>query len=152
MVNAHRISVRVFSYENRGDNNEIILKKLVQLFPFNLEDEKITVEVTKAKGFSENSITIYEINLLKERHINKFLYNLSKNLDKESKELLISQAETRLDGNYDFFLRLDKDEFINNKRLMVTDLGNCFHIKVSIAAFPKNRQNALQAVKNIFNG
>ena len=151
MVNAHKISARVFSYENRGDNEEIILKKLELLFPFNLEDEKIIVEATKAKGFSENNITTYEINLLKERHVNKFLYSLSKNLDKEDKMLLISQAETRLDENYDFFLRLDKDEFINNERLLATDSGNCFHIKISIAAFPKNRQNALQAVKNIFN-
>ena len=150
MVNAHKISVRVFSYENRGDNEEIILKKLAQLFPFNLEDEKIIVEVTKARGFSENNITTYEINLLKERHINKFLYNLSKNLDKESKVLIISQAETRLEGNYNFFLRLDKDEFIKNNRLMITDSGNCFHIKINIAAFPKSRQSALQAVKNIF--
>ena len=152
MVNAHRISFRVFSYENRGNNKEIILEKLKQLFPFNPEDEKIAVEVTEAQGFSENSITIYEINLLKERHINKFLCNLSKNLDKESKELIILQAETRLDGNYNFFLRLDKDEFIKNNSLMITDSGNCFHIKINIAAFPKSRQNALQAVKNIFDG
>ena len=152
MVNSHKISVRVFSYESRSDNKEIILEKFKRLFPFVLEDEKLIVEITKAKGFSENNIIIYEINLLKERHINKFLHTLSMNLDKECKEMLLSQVETRLDENYNFFLRLDKDEFTKNSRLIITDSGNCFHVKINIAAFPKTRQNALQTVKTIFDG
>ena len=31
-----------------------------------------------------------------------------------------------------FFLRFDKDEYIRNDKLMLTDSGNCFHIKIIV--------------------
>ena len=60
------------------------------------------------------------------------------------------QKESRLDDNLDFFLRFGKDEYIRNDKLMLTDSGNCFHIKISIDAFPKKREIALKIADKIF--
>ena len=47
-------------------------------------------------------------------------------------------------------MRFDKDELIKNNNLVLTDKGNCFHVKISIAAFPKKRKIALENIHNIF--
>ena len=78
--------------------------------------------------------------------MNKFLENLLNNLSKGQKEQILREDESRLDENLDFFIRLDKDSWINDKKLELTDSGKCFHLKISIAAFPKKREVALKVV------
>jgi RNA binding exosome subunit len=146
----HQIKLKVFSYEKNNDNNKLILDKLLQLFPFNLEDEKIELNEKNVMGLNENKMTIFEVILKKEKHISKFLENLMKNIDDKDKKIILSQIESRLDNNLDFFLRFDKDEYIKNDKLRLTDSGNCFHIEMSIAAFPKKRELALGIVKEVF--
>ena len=58
--------------------------------------------------------------------------------------------ESRLDKNLDLFLRFEKDTWINERKLVLTDSGKCFHLRISIAAFPKNREVALNVVKDLF--
>lgn len=151
MKKVHHIFARVFSYANRNDSNEMILEKFRQLFPFNLEEEKIIIKTSEAQGFSDSKITVYEIILGKERHINKFLNYLKENFSEEDKKSILFRAGSRLDKDLDFFLRIDREEFIKSGRLMLTDSGNCFHIKMSIAAFPKNMETALKIVNEIFS-
>tara|TARA_B100000315_G_C14582459_1_gene591229 strand:- start:2166 stop:2675 length:510 start_codon:yes stop_codon:yes gene_type:complete len=147
---AHQIKIKVFSYEKNNEDDKLILDKLLKLFPFDLKDEKIELNKTEALGFNEKNITIFEVILVKEKHINNFLDNLNKNVDEEQKKLILSQLESRLDDNLDFFLRFDKDEYLKNDKLKLTDSGDCFHIEMSVAAFPKKRDLGLGIVKGIF--
>ena len=148
---AHQIKIKVFSYEKNNEDEKLILDKFLQLFPFNLEYEKVNLKKTYAEGFHGTKITIFEVTLVKERHTNQFIENLTKNLDAEQKKLILSQIESRLDNHLDLFLRFDKKEYLENNKLMLTDSGNCFHMKISIAAFPKNRELGLNLVKYIFS-
>lgn len=149
---AHQIRIKVFSYEKFNENEELILDKFLQLFPFNLKDEKIELKKINALGLNEKKITIFEVTLTKERHTNTFLKNLIENLDEEQRKLILSQLESRLDDKLNFFLRFDKDEYMNNNKLNLTDSGNCFHIEISVAAFPKKRDLALGIVRKVFGG
>lgn len=147
---AHQIKTKVFSYEKNNEDNKLILDKFLEFFPFNLNDEKIELKKTEAEGFHEKKIAVFEVILNKERHIKRFLENLNQKLGNEEKNRIISQLDLRLDDNLDFFLRFDKDEYLKNNKLSLTDSGNCFHISMSIAAFPKKRDSALRIVKGIF--
>tara|TARA_Y100000310_G_scaffold93787_2_gene91335 strand:- start:14897 stop:15352 length:456 start_codon:yes stop_codon:yes gene_type:complete len=147
---AHQIKVKVFSYEKNNEDDKLILDKFLKLFPFDTEEEKIELNKINAAGFEERKITIFEVSLEKEKYTKQFLNNLTKNLDEEQKKLILSQLESRLDDNLDFFLRFDKNEYIKNDKLILTDSGNCFHIKISVAAFPKKREIALGIVKGVF--
>ncbi len=147
---AHQIKIKVFSYEKDNEDDKIILDKFLKLFPFNLKDEKIVLKKTDAKGFEERRITIFEATLEKEKHTAKFLGNLIGNLDGQQKKLILAEAETRLDNDINFFLRFDKDEYIKNNKLILTDSGKCFHIEISVAAFPKKREIALDVIKRMF--
>ncbi|MFH1072549.1 MAG: RNA-binding domain-containing protein [Nanoarchaeota archaeon] len=149
MKSCHNLSVRVFAKQD--DDEERIKETLANLFPFPLNDEteKVHLERTVATGVDEQSrIIIYEINLTKDRHINAFLEKLSAALSEEQKALLIRQTN-RLDDNHYFFLRLDKRKLMDGI-YWLTDSGDCFHIRMCIATYPKNRENCYAVVKQIF--
>jgi len=142
---AHLIRITVFSKDE--DN---VLNSLLSFFPFNLEKEKIKIEKTIADGFENKKIGVYKVTLTKEKHTNQFINSLIKRLDDEQKALISKQLESRLDNELNLFLRFDKDELIKENKLKLTDKGNCFHIKMSIAAFPAKREIALDIVRELF--
>ncbi len=140
----------VFSKE--GEDEQQILARLRALVPFDLEKEKIAVQRQVTTGFEQKKIIILEIMLTKERHTTPFLEFLLGKLDNEQKRLLMQQAESRLDEGMHFFIRLDKDKWLQEDTMLVTDEGNCFHIKMNIAVYPAKREKALGVVRKIFAG
>ena len=149
MKYAHLIRLTAFSHEY--ENSKLILGAFLSFFPFNLEDNKVILKKTDATGFNDKKIEILEIVLIKDNLISQFLKNLLNNIDQNQKQQIINQIESRLDKNLDFFIRFDKDSWINEKKLLLTDAGRCFHIRISIAAFPKKREIALNTVKELFS-
>src|SRR3989338_749243 len=147
---AHQIKAKVFSYEKNSEDDKLVLDTFLLMFPFDLKEEKIKLDKTNATGFGENKIAIFEVALEKEKHTSKFLENLAKNIDKDQKNLILAQLESRLDDNLDFFLRFDKSEYLKNNKLKLTGSGNCFHIMISVAAFPRKREIALDILKRAF--
>jgi RNA binding exosome subunit len=124
---------------------------LIELVPFNLEEEKIGVKEETAQGFNEQPIKIFTISLTTTAHTNAFLKSLLNRLTDEQKELLLRQRESRLDSDLHFFIRFDKDKWLSDRRLFITDSGHCFHIRMQIAAFPARRPDALAVVEKIFS-
>jgi len=139
---AHGIKISLFV---KPEDTKDYASKLHELVPLDFEKEKITIDTTMASSFEDRKIEISEINLTKEKHIKVFLENLIPKLDAKTLE---KQLETRLDSENNFFLRLDKDKLLEGK-YELTDSGNCFHVKLTIAAFPKSRENAIKVVKTI---
>ncbi len=146
---AHNVKVSV--YCKQGEDGRI-KEMLMGLMPFDLEEEKIAINESLVRGEKthERDIIIYEILLTKERHVKAFLESLNEKLNTEQKELLIRQSSLRFDREFNFFLRLDKDK-LQEQRYWITDSGNCYHIRISIAAYPKNQEKALEALKGIFH-
>lgn len=143
----HQIKLSVFAKETEDETK--IASKLKELIPFkDLEKEKIMVNVINASTFGDKVIKINEIILDKQKHVKGFLEYIIQKLDQEQRDLLNKQIESRLDDDNNFFFRLDKDKLMNDEYLL-TDSGNCFHIKITIAAFPKTRENAINAIQQI---
>lgn len=146
MKYAHFIEMRVFCKEE--DNQEIIEKKIHELFPFDFEKEKLIIKSKKCEGFEDKIIKILTVSIKKEKHTKLFLKNLIDKISDEQKKLLEKQLESRLDETLHFYIRLDKEKLLNNE-YWITDYGNCFHITISIAAYPHKRETAVAMVKNI---
>jgi len=142
-------SIRVTVFAKPEEKEDKIRERLISFFPFSLEEEKIPVKRSRAASFSQRQISIYEVELSKERHTNAFLKFVNSKLDAQQRCMLLSQ-ENRLDDNLDFFIRFSKEHLLNNE-CMLTDSGDCFHIRISIAAFPRKREVALEVAKKIFN-
>ena len=143
----HSIKLTVFSYEH--ENSEEIFSSFLKFLPFDLEKNKSVVIKRNASGFNESKITIFEVILKKTNPVNQFIEFILKGLDEVQKEALVQQLESRLDENLDFFIRFDKEEWLKNGKLELTDSGKCFHLKMSVAAFPRNREIALRLVKEL---
>lgn len=142
-------SIRVSVFAKPEENEEKIREKLISFFPFSLEEENISINRSRATGFSQRQISIYQVDMSKERHTNLFLKFINSKLDAQQRCMLLSQ-ENRLDENLDFFIRFSKEHLLNNE-FMLTDCGDCYHIRISIAAFPRKREVALEVAKKIFS-
>lgn len=145
---AHSVKVSVFAKPE--EDKEKIKKSLLELFPFDLEDEKIALTETSAESFDERKMIIYTALLEKDRHINHFLKRLISILADDTKQLIIDQAGSRTDPDCNFFLRFRKEPWIEEKKLNLTDKGDCFHIKINLAAFPNKKEKALDIIANLF--
>ncbi len=148
MKNIHHIWLTVYSKPE--DNESEIIENLKKFISFNLEKEKVNISRKSAASVEERKIVIFQIHLEKSRHINQFVKDLNSMLKPEQKELLLNQKESRLDSENHFFIRFDKDKLLKENKFFITDKGNCYHLKMSIAAFPSTRENALKVVKAIF--
>lgn len=153
MKYCHTITVNVFvKPEDMVEYPEIkenAKNTIISLLPLDWEKEKIELHEIKAEGFEGRNILIYELKIHKEKETNAFLKNLLSHLTKEQKEFLKYEKESRLDENDDFFIRLDRNKLLEG-RYEITTSGDCFHIKMNIAAFPKKRENAMKVIDEMF--
>jgi len=150
MKYANKIVLRVFS--NLKDDEIAIRTSLVFLSSYakdELESEKLKVDEINAKGFNEKTIKILTLELIKDRHCNHFLKFLNENLRNEQRQTLIEQTD-RLDDNINFFIRFEKESLFR-KEFKIIESGDCFHVRISLAAFPKNKMSAYKLVKEIFS-
>ncbi len=144
----NNVVLSVFCKEEEDEKS--IYACLLKLLPFDLDKEKIKIERRSALGFNERKIVIYEARLEKERHTKEFTSKLLGNLKPEQKALLLRQVESRLDEEFNFFIRLDKPRFLEGE-YFITDHGDCYHIRMCVAAFPKKREKALEVLKRVIS-
>jgi RNA binding exosome subunit len=139
------VEARVFCRE--GEDEGKIAGCLLSLFPFSLENEKIPLAGTTATGFNERKIRILRVRLEKDRHINAFIRKFFARLSAEQKSLLGRQLDSRIDDGMNFFVRLDKEKLLNGNVFWITDSGDCFHIRIGVAAFPAKKETAKKVVE-----
>jgi RNA binding exosome subunit len=137
-------------YAKPEDDGKKVKENIRKFFPFDLKEEKIKINQKTATGFEERKIRIFTVELEKQRHLNKFIKHLREVLREDQKELLRKQKRSRIDQNNHFFIRFDKDKLITQDEFWITDAGNCYHLKLSIAAFPTSRENALKTIDDLF--
>ncbi len=142
----HSIKLTVFCKPE--DDEEKIKQALVSLVPFDFEKEKIELKSQKADIILDRKITILEVTLQKQRYTQAFFEYLMSKLDDRQRKILVEQKESRLDDTADFFIRLDKEYLLENK-FVLTDDGNCFHIRISIAAYPAKKEVAMKILDKI---
>ncbi|MBI4144030.1 hypothetical protein HY486_02185 [Candidatus Woesearchaeota archaeon] len=140
---AHNVVVTVFS--KKEENEEEITRALLNLFPFSAQNY---LEKQKTTGVNEEQIMILTVKINKESHTNNFLKLLFQSLGKEDKEILFEQKESRLDDELAFFIRLSKLKMLQSK-YELTETGNCYHIKIQLATYPKSRQTALKIIDKL---
>lgn len=143
----HNVNLRVFANDEEGKQK--IEDTLRGLLPFeDLEKEKVMINKEKVKDSEKNSIII-SCRIEKRRHVRKFIDFLKENLGKENIKTLLEQIESRLDDEMSFFIRLNKEDLLNEK-FELTEEGNCFHIRLTIAAYPAKKEIAKENVKKLF--
>ncbi len=146
---AHSIAIRVFCGEE--ENESEVMSGLKSLLPFGLEKEKIMVRRQNALGFGDRRIAIFEVILTKDRHVKAFLDSLLPKISVTDRQMLLRQLDSRIDDEANFFIRFEKESLMKRNDLLVTDGGNCYHVKIKIAAYPSMKQKAIEVVKELLS-
>jgi len=141
--NIHRIRLRVFFRTNDEEESNIVNQNYKKLMPFD-ETELDKIEITNKNS---EGLLIREVIITKNKLCDKFFKNLLSVLEINNyKEQLLKELDLQIDEAFlDFYLRLDK-----NTLKPVTG-GNCFHIKITPAAFPKTRETVKKKMIELLN-
>lgn len=142
----HNMEMRVFVKET--DNEDKIVLKVKELFPFDFDKEKIEFKSKTTYGFEEHKIKILTVFIKKQHQTTKVIKQLMNKLKKKSKTILLDQLKSRLDDKLNFYIRLNKEKLLLNE-YELTESGDCFWFKLCIAAYPHKREIAENIVRQI---
>jgi len=152
MIYVHNAKITVFikpeEYFGKPEVLENAKKVFHKLIPFDFEKEKLSITEETVESFENRKIKIFGVEIFKEAHTNSFIKNLKELLGEDSCKKLLDQRGSRLDDELCFYIRLDKDALLKDVTEL-TDSGECFHIKMHVAAFPKNKTAALKVVEEM---
>jgi RNA binding exosome subunit len=133
------------------------LPALEALFWKYIPMDEETKKKEKVKVVSDPFIDSYHqkrylitMSLDKQKHVTAFVKNLFSSFSKDQLMTLDKQAETRVDDECHFYIRLDKEPLLKNE-LVITDSGDCFHITLTVASYPHKQSVAIQTVKKYLN-
>jgi len=131
----HNITVKVF--EKNPDNIQKCLSVFHQLLPIDFEKEKIKIKHEKAEGFFQKIIHILTLKTGKNRHNTLLMKTVLDHLSIVDRKRLIHELPSRIDEEGFFYIRLDKESLLQD-HFEITETGDCFHMKIKLAAFPSN--------------
>jgi len=144
----HNISVTVF--EKNKDNIKQCKEAFTYLLPLDFEKEKIHVSLESVEGLQQKTISILQVKTTKKRHNELLMQTLFSKLNDIDKKRIGKQYLTRLNQDGHFFIRLKKKQFLKNN-FVLTDSGDCFHIKIKLAGFPAKWDKFVNAAKSLLN-
>ncbi len=107
------------------------------------------VEITNVEGYYKNPISTLSANITRKQDCLAFARFVRENMHPEDVELLRSEMPDRLDDEQLFHFRLDKQAAYLNK-VKLTSSSDAITVKVKIATFPKNREQAGKIVEELF--
>ncbi len=107
------------------------------------------VEITNVEGYYKNPISTLSVNITRKQDCLAFARFVRENMHPQDIELLRSEMPDRLDENQLFHFRLDKQAaYINDVKL--TSSSDAITVKVKIATYPKDREQAGKIVEELF--
>ncbi len=107
------------------------------------------VEITNVEGYYKNPISTLSANITRKQDCLAFARFVRENMHLQDVELLRSEMPDRLDDEQLFHFRLDKQAAYLNK-VKLTSSSDAITVKVKIATFPKNREQAGKIVEELF--
>lgn len=143
-------SIRVNLFEKHQENIDDRFSKLRKLLPVDFKKEKIQIKHEKLEGFHNKIIHSLTLETTKKRHNRMLIKSILNNLSYTDIKKLKKQIESRLNDDGFFFIRLDKQSFLNES-YKLTEKGDCIHIKIKLAAFPAKRPCFMKSIEKILN-
>ena len=107
------------------------------------------VEITNVDGYYNNPISTLSANITRKQDCLAFARFVRENMHPDDIELLRSEMPDRLDDDQLFHFRLDKQAaYLNEVKL--SSSSDAITVKVKIATFPKNWEQAGKIVEELF--
>ena len=157
MKYTHATYITTFVKEAYGFEKEFLaecsIKELVTFIKqIPLSEEKdfqiTSTTIEKTEEFPSDLITItIKIN----KKTDKVLEYIFKKLSEKDKIFLKETTKTRIDEDCNFYIRLKKEEFLDKQECLLTDSGDCIHIRIKVAAYPKRKDIAIKKIEELYD-
>jgi RNA binding exosome subunit len=140
------VHLRIFAKPE--DDAAEVRKALLKLVPFSIEEKKLAIkeEPITTPG---RTVVVLRLDVAKRALANAAMQHLVSLLEPSDREKLVQQADSRTDDAGFFFIRLDKQKWLQGIAEL-TDSGDCFHISLEIATYPKRRDSVIGFVTKLF--
>lgn len=148
MKYAHAIKLRVIVSPEEED---VVKRKVKALLGLPLdevdEEEDVSFSVDEAEDFEGNELRLVRTEFRKTRNTNRVLATLREELSRGDREMIAGQMD-RLDDELNFHVRLDLDAFLDDV-FIVTEGGDCVHLRVKVAAYPAKPVRAKPVIEEM---
>lgn len=140
----HEVLATVFI--KAEDKREDVLAALKELFPFEVVPELETVELSKGK------MEVAKVSIKRDAQTNAFLRKFRELMGEVQLNAIASQADRLHEDEEDFnwYVRLDKRSWIGERKAVITESGECFHLRFTLAVFPKKLETARALALKLF--
>ena len=146
--NIHSITLNVF--EKDEEKIEEILTIYHNLLHIDFQKEKLYIKQEKLEGLKENIIHSITLETTRKRHNELLFDSIFQNITKQDRDTIIEQIESRLNDEGYVFIRLEKQALLQ-QQFILTDEGDCFHIKIKIAGYPAKREIFIDTFKSLLD-
>lgn len=134
----HNISYRTFVYGT--EDEEKVKTTIGYLFSNPLPERRVN------EDHFEDEIIVLSEKITKKSRIKEFIKFLNETLSDEDKKTISEELEQRIDDKGNLFLRFDKQQAYDEK-LKLTRSGNAIHVRIKIASYPVNKENAIKIAR-----
>ena len=140
----HEVLVTVFV--KAEDKTDDVLTALKAFFPFEVIPAIEQVELSKGM------MDVAKVSIKKDSQTNSFLKHFKEVLGEFQMKAVASQADRLHEDEEDFnwYVRLDKRAWMSERKAMITESGDCFHFKFTLAVFPKKLETAKALALRLF--
>ena len=138
----HSIQVNVF--ETQEDAIQKIKDTYQKLLPLDFKKEHIDIDHEQLQGFNQKIIHSLTLKTTKNKHNIILLQTFFKHLAPRIIKKIIDEIESRVNNEGHLYIRLDKPSLLSDSYKII-DHGDCFHIKIKLAAFPAKKENFLKS-------
>ena len=144
------LSITLNVFEKDKNNLERIFDVYHDLLPLDFQKEKIVIKTDNLEGFNNKIIYSISLETTKNNHNTLLLDSLLRRLEKSDIQKIYNQINSRLNDDGYFYIRVDKNSLLH-RIVKLTDDGDCFHIKIKIAAYPAKRQKFIESIQSLLN-
>ena len=148
MKYAHAVKLRAIVDPSREDAVKQGILGLFERPPDVVrEEEAVSFDVDSAEDFTGDELRFIRTSFEKTRNTNEVLDTLRSELSDGDRAMLAEQMD-RLDEDLHFHIRLDLDSFLNGAYI-VTESGDCLHVRIKVAAYPAKKERAVDVIHDI---
>jgi RNA binding exosome subunit len=141
------VSIRIIS---REDDSVEQLQSLIRCLLPNIKPELYSIQSDPFIDQFEHKRYFITFHTTNQKLVGVFTQTLFSNLSTDTLAVLASQVPSRVDEECFFYIRLDLSSLLANS-FILTDAGDCFHITLSVASYPKKQIVAQQTVQTFLN-
>ncbi len=133
--------IEISAFVHATEDFEKVLQCIKSIVPFDFK-----FDVSSAKGYYGNPITIINVRIKRKKEIKKILENILRKLSKEDRDRILSELDDRVDKSR-FFLRFDKFEAYNGR----LKLGKGIQVVFTVSTYPHRKEKVVECLRDLFS-